>query len=71
MTEPDFPNFVEELRWRGMLYDMTEGADEILNKEKSNTKKLTPIVRKYKGILKNKINNDREEIVDYLIDKHR
>ena len=43
---------------------------KILNTEKSNRKKLTPIVRKYKGILKNKINDDREEIVDYLINKH-
>lgn len=27
-------NIVEEFRWRGMLYDMTEGADEVLAKEK-------------------------------------
>ena len=44
---------------------------KILNTEKINRKKLTPIVRKYKGILKNKINDDRDEIVDYLIDRHK
>ena len=27
-------NFIEELRWRGMLHDMTPGADE-LKKQKS------------------------------------
>lgn len=28
-------NFVEELRWRGMLYDMMPGTEEFLNKEKT------------------------------------
>jgi tyrosyl-tRNA synthetase len=27
-------NFVEELRWRGMLHDMTPGTEEIIGKEK-------------------------------------
>jgi tyrosyl-tRNA synthetase len=27
-------NVVDEFRWRGMLYDMTEGAEEVLAKEK-------------------------------------
>ncbi len=27
-------NFVEELRWRGMLHDMMPGTEELLNKEK-------------------------------------
>lgn len=27
-------NFVEELRWRGMLHDMTPGIEEVLNNEK-------------------------------------
>src|SRR5688500_138739 len=27
-------NIVDEFRWRGMLYDMTEGAEEVLAKEK-------------------------------------
>lgn len=27
-------NFVEELRWRGMLHDMTPGTEEIISKEK-------------------------------------
>ncbi|MFA4851813.1 MAG: tyrosine--tRNA ligase [Bacteroidales bacterium] len=26
-------NFVEELRWRGMIHDMTPGTEELLNKE--------------------------------------
>ncbi len=26
-------NFVEELRWRGMLHDMMPGTEELLNKE--------------------------------------
>jgi len=26
-------NFVEELRWRGMIHDMTSGTEELLNKE--------------------------------------
>ena len=26
-------NFVEELRWRGMLHDLTPGTEEQLNKE--------------------------------------
>ena len=43
---------------------------KILNVDKIDTEKLTPIVKKYKGILKNKIKDDREEIVDYLIDRH-
>lgn len=28
------PNLIEELRWRGLLYDMTEGAAEVLAREK-------------------------------------
>ena len=43
---------------------------KILNVDKIDTEKLTPIVKKYKGILKNKIKDDREEIADYLIDRH-
>ena len=27
-------NFVEELKWRGMLHDMTPGADELLDSGK-------------------------------------
>jgi tyrosyl-tRNA synthetase len=27
-------NFIEELRWRGMLHDMTPGAEELLNENK-------------------------------------
>src|SRR5690606_28979215 len=27
-------NFIEELRWRGMLHDMTPGAEEILANQK-------------------------------------
>jgi tyrosyl-tRNA synthetase len=30
----DHMNFVEELRWRGMLHDMTPGTEEIIGKEK-------------------------------------
>ena len=26
-------NFVEELRWRGMIHDMTPGTEDQLNKE--------------------------------------
>lgn len=43
---------------------------KILNTDKIDIEKLTPIVKKYKGILKNKIKDDRDEIVDYLIDRH-
>jgi tyrosyl-tRNA synthetase len=28
------PNLIEELRWRGLLYDITEGAEEVVEKEK-------------------------------------
>jgi tyrosyl-tRNA synthetase len=28
------PDFVEELRWRGMIHTMSEGAEEVLKKEK-------------------------------------
>ncbi|MEZ4907108.1 MAG: hypothetical protein R2771_05585 [Saprospiraceae bacterium] len=27
-------NFIEELRWRGMLYDLTPGTEEILGSKK-------------------------------------
>ncbi len=27
------PNLIEELRWRGLLYDITEGAEEVVEKE--------------------------------------
>ena len=29
-------NFVEELRWRGMLHDMMPGTEELLAKEHTN-----------------------------------
>ena len=28
-------NFVEELKWRNMLHDMTPGAEEFLNSQKT------------------------------------
>jgi tyrosyl-tRNA synthetase len=35
MTEPQTAaNLVEELRWRGLIYDVAEGAEEVLAKEK-------------------------------------
>ena len=30
-------NFVEELRWRGMLHDMMPGTEELLAKEQVTT----------------------------------
>ena len=30
-------NFVEELRWRGMLHDMMPGTEELLAKEQVHT----------------------------------
>ncbi|MBC7426579.1 MAG: tyrosine--tRNA ligase, partial [Bacteroidia bacterium] len=32
MTTPNY-NFIEELRWRGMLHDMIPGTEELLNKQ--------------------------------------
>ncbi|RLD74301.1 MAG: tyrosine--tRNA ligase, partial [Bacteroidetes bacterium] len=29
-------NFVEELKWRGMIHDIMPGTEELLNKEKSS-----------------------------------
>ncbi|NQT24759.1 hypothetical protein HQ585_05350 [candidate division KSB1 bacterium] len=43
---------------------------QILDSSEDNTQHLTPIVKKYKGILKDDIINDREELTDYLMKKH-
>ncbi len=34
MTVSTAANFIEEMRWRGMIYDMTEGTEEALAREK-------------------------------------
>lgn len=43
---------------------------QILASEDQNTNELSPIVKKYKGILRTRIQNERDEITDYLLKKH-
>ncbi|MBN1961428.1 MAG: hypothetical protein JW841_10815 [Deltaproteobacteria bacterium] len=44
---------------------------EIIETESPEKMELSPIVRKYKGIIKNNDINDREEITKYLTKKHK
>lgn len=43
---------------------------EVLKDQNSDSQNLSPIVNKYKGILKNSKFNNSEELTDYLIEKH-
>jgi len=43
---------------------------QILDSSEENTQDLSPIVRKYKGILKGKKINETDELTEYLAEKH-
>ena len=43
---------------------------QILDSTEDNTQHLTPIVKKYKGIFNNDINDETEELINYLLEKH-
>ncbi len=43
---------------------------QILENSEDQSKNLTPIVNKYKGILKNKQVDEKNELADILIQKH-
>lgn len=43
---------------------------QILDSSEDSTQDLSPIVRKYKGILKGEKINETEELTDYLAQKH-
>jgi hypothetical protein len=43
---------------------------QILIADDEQTRDLSPIVRKYKGIIKNRVENDRDDIISILELKH-
>ena len=43
---------------------------QILDSSKDEKQNLTPIVKKYKGIIKTDIKDEREDVLDYLIKKN-
>ncbi len=43
---------------------------QILESSEDQTQDLTPIVRKYKGIVKTKLKDEKEELLESLTEKH-
>ena len=43
---------------------------QILDKSEDNMQNISPIVKKYKGIINNKNIDDTEELINYLTKKH-
>jgi hypothetical protein len=43
---------------------------QILDSSEDTTQDLSPVVRKYKGILKGKRINEKDELIEYLVEKH-
>ena len=53
------------------LSKLTENLfKEKLESDDKRLKELSPIVRKYRGILKGKIKNDKQDLIEYLSTKH-
>ncbi len=43
---------------------------QILDSSGDETQDLTPIVKKYKGIIKNNLENEKDDLLEQLITKH-